>query len=113
MWLITRYGFFSIVEKPGDKELSHLTVRSRVRADLDQLRREILPSLSPTTESTDTDYRFRAKATKEAVAKAMQQAVMDIDYNNFKSAVAREHGHDRAHVYADVWSVLYQLQKQK
>jgi hypothetical protein len=36
MWLLTPFGFFSVVNKPGDP---HLTVRSRVRADLDALRR--------------------------------------------------------------------------
>lgn len=43
MWLFTTFGFFSIIEKEkGDV----LTVRARVRADLDRLRECYLPSLS-------------------------------------------------------------------
>jgi hypothetical protein len=28
MWLMTRFGFFSIVQKPGDAEAGMLTVRA-------------------------------------------------------------------------------------
>ncbi len=111
MWLITRYGFFSIVEKPGDKAKAYLTVRSRVRADLERLREALLPELGDITESHHTDYRFRAKASKVALGQALAQAAMDIDYSNFKNVVASEQGYERAHLYADVWSALYPLQK--
>jgi 8-oxo-dGTP pyrophosphatase MutT (NUDIX family) len=110
MWLITRYGFFSIVEKPGDKAKACLTVRSRVREDLERLRAALLPELGEIAESQSNDYRFRAKASKPAVAQAMAQAAMDIDYSNFKNTVSKEQGYARAHLYGDVWSVLYQLQ---
>jgi hypothetical protein len=36
---------------------------------------------------------------------------MEIDYSNFKNTVAQEQGYERAHVYGDVWSVLYDLQR--
>ena len=38
MWLITSIGFFSIVQKPGDKANGTLTVRSRVQSDLAALK---------------------------------------------------------------------------
>ena len=56
MWLFTRFGFFSIVRKPGD---DNLTVRARVAADLDALREQYLPELSATTtQSTRTPGTF-------------------------------------------------------
>ena len=111
MWLISRQGFFSIVEKHGDKDKGRLTVRSRVAKDLDNLRNTLLPSLSATQQSDDTDYRYRAHADKTVVAQAFAQAAMEIDYSNFKNTVAQEQGYERAHVYGDVWSVLYDLQR--
>ena len=38
MWLITPTGFFSIVQKPTDAQANTLTVRARVRQDLETLR---------------------------------------------------------------------------
>ena len=40
MWLITTAGFYSIVQKSGEKDL---TIRSRVRKDLEALRDKYLP----------------------------------------------------------------------
>jgi len=104
MWLFTTFGFFSIVEKEaGDV----LTVRARVRKDLDRLRERYLPTLSPTEANTGTDYPYRATASRSAVADAMSRVAEDIRYPNFKDAVADELGPPRAHLYHSVWSVLY------
>jgi hypothetical protein len=32
MWLLTVFGFFSIVEKPDDRQAGTVTIRARVRA---------------------------------------------------------------------------------
>jgi len=50
MWLFTNFGFFSVVQKPGD---SLLTIRARAAFDLDRLRDEYLPTLSPTGGRVD------------------------------------------------------------
>lgn len=71
MWLITPVGFFSIVQKPGDKQNDTLTVRSRVRSDLAALKQHYLPGLGLIQESHDTDYRFRAVAPRSEVSAAM------------------------------------------
>ncbi|MEY8689598.1 MAG: hypothetical protein AB9M53_06930 [Leptothrix sp. (in: b-proteobacteria)] len=110
MWLITPIGFFSIVQKPGDAEAGTLTVRARVRADLEALRSQFLPELGGITESRNTDYRFRASAPREAVALAAANQVRQLDYSNFKSEVARQQGHARAARYHDVWATLLPLQ---
>jgi 8-oxo-dGTP pyrophosphatase MutT (NUDIX family) len=103
MWIMTTIGFFSVVQKAGTK---NLTVRARVGSDLDRLRQRYLPGLSPTKTSPDNDYRYRATVSHQELASAMGKIVADITYSNFKSEVGRAQGHDRAHVYSEVWSVL-------
>jgi ADP-ribose pyrophosphatase YjhB (NUDIX family) len=108
MWLITTRGFFSIVEKPGDAAEAMLTIRARVRADLEALR-EVLPTLGAISDEGGTDYPFRARAPRQAVAAAMAELVGMIDYANFKNAVADRQGHARAATYGEVWSTLHTL----
>lgn len=110
MWLVTPVGFFSIVQKPGDKKNGALTVRSRVRSDLAALKQHYLPGLGTIQESHDTDYRFRAVAPRSEVSAAMARMVDGLDYSNFKSEVAKTQGHKRASLYHQVWDVLYHLQ---
>lgn len=110
MWLITPIGFFSIVQKPGDKQTDTLTVRSRVRSDLAALKQHYLPGLGAIQESLDTDYRYRAVAPRAEVSAAMSRMVDGLDYSNFKVEVAKKQGHKRASLYHQVWDVLYKLQ---
>jgi ADP-ribose pyrophosphatase YjhB (NUDIX family) len=111
MWIIAPQGFYSIVCKPGDGDTGMLTIRSRVRSDLECLK-SYLPSLAKITEGEGTDYRFRAKAKRSDVAKAVAKMVEAIDYTNFKNEVAAKQGEKRAHVYADVWTALFALQSE-
>lgn len=111
MWLITPTGFFSVVRKPSDVATGTLTVRARVRSDIDALREQWLPTLGATQESRNTDYRFRATAPQPDVAAAIARIVEAIDYDNFKDEVARRQGATRAHRYHDVWAALMPLQQ--
>ena len=95
MWLTTRIGFFSVVQKPDEMDL---TVRARVKADLENLRQRYLPTLGKITESSETDYRYRAKATHADFAEAVKKIAMDIDYPNFKQLVAAEQGSKRKRI---------------
>lgn len=110
MWLITPTGFYSIVEKPTDRDKGTLTVRARVRGDLLGLRRAYCPSLGRIRESEDTDYRYRATAKRADLARAMARMIDGLSYSNFKSEVAIQQGLDRAHLYHGVWDVLHRLQ---
>ena len=110
MWLITPIGFFSIVRKPDDQRTGTLTVRARVRGDLEALRELYLPGLGRIEESHETDYRFRAKAPRSEVSAAMARLIDDLDYSNFKSEVGKQQGNARAKLYGSVWSSLYKLQ---
>jgi len=110
MWLVSATGFFSIVEKPWDRDGKTLTVRARTREDLELLRDRYLPTMGPINEDPGADYRFRAQAPHEAVAVAAAALVRGIDYHNFKAEVARVQGHDRAATYHEVWEVMRRLQ---
>lgn len=110
MWLITPIGFFSVVQKASDVAADTLTIRARVQRDLLALREQYLPGLGEISESKTNDYRFRAVAPRAEVAAAMARLVDDLGYANFKDQVAKVQGKARAHLYHDVWSVLYRLQ---
>ncbi|KDB52899.1 hypothetical protein X805_15030 [Sphaerotilus natans subsp. natans DSM 6575] len=110
MWLLTPIGFFSIVCKPNDGSDGMLTVRSRNQADLENLREHWLPELGEILVTRGNDYRYRARAPREAVARAMSRAIEALDYDNFKSRVWRTQGSERAHVYGEVWELLHGLQ---
>ena len=77
MWLITPLGFFSIVCKPDNEKQGTLTVRSRLKSDLEALRENFLPSLGSIAEGAGTDYRFRAKAQRNDIGKALAQMVQN------------------------------------
>lgn len=104
MWFFTPLGFFSVVQKQGEPEL---TVRSRALGDLLRLRRHYLPELTEPVAHEGTDYPWRARCSHDELSQAMQKIVKHIDYANFKDEVALSNGKDRAHRYAKVWQALY------
>lgn len=111
MWLMTEIGFFSIVQKAEDKAAGLLTVRSRVRSDLEALGKTHLKFVGPIKENAGTDYPYRARARQADVAVAMAKFAADVDYSNFKDRVQKTHGSARAKAYHAVWDVLFNLEK--
>jgi hypothetical protein len=111
VWLLTPLGFFSIVRKADDVGGKTLTIRARVKTDLEALRVRYLPGLKEIKENAGSDYRYRAKAPRNQVAAALAQMVQDVDYANFKSEVAKKQGRYRATTYGKVWDVLYGLSR--
>lgn len=109
MWMTTQHGFFSIVRKQGDTDL---TIRARVPGDLGNLR-GFLPELSPTQVGGGTDYPFRATCTPAAFAAAQAKLALDIDYPNFKARVGQVQGYSRASIYGRVWSDLKKLEAEQ
>ena len=107
MWIFTTIGFFSIVQKP---RTDFLTVRARVATDLDNLRKEFMPQLSPTIKGGGTDYPFRASLSHQDFGAGLAKMGEAISYGNFKSAVGKEMGWQREQVYHKVWHDLLDLQ---
>lgn len=93
--------FLSVVQKPGDEDL---TIRSRVRADLEAFS-DLCP-MTPIAHTPGADYQYRAKASHEDFAKALAAAALELDYPNFKQAITRRLGLGREAIYHRVWSLL-------
>jgi hypothetical protein len=110
MWIFTPLGFFSVVQKPDD---DRLTVRARFAGDLERLRDAHLPELGAVAETPAADYRFRARVDRAAFARALSALATAIDYDNFKSTVARRQGKARAAIYGDVWEILHEAQRRR
>ncbi len=108
MWLITTFGFFSVVRKPGD---DNLIVRARTRYDLQELRERFLPELGETTENAVADYKYSASVRRDAAARAIGEIVMNIDYASLRDRVLSLQGFCRALVYGRISNILWGLQE--
>ena len=107
MWIMTTDGFFSVVKKPGQKR--DLTVRSRVKTDLDKLLNKLNSEIS-IQEGVGTDYPFRVVMPQADWANYVQKAAMDIEYDNFKNTLDSS-DHHRHEAYFNCWSALTSLEK--
>jgi hypothetical protein len=106
MWILTTFGFFSVVENRRDP--STLMVRGRVRADIEKFVRRAKVEVS-ILETPTADYRYRAILNRKVVAKVIARALRRLDYPNFKNRVEERQGVARHDVYADVWLNLRRL----
>jgi hypothetical protein len=102
MWIFTSDSFLSIVDK-GDPSGATLLVRARRKGAIERM----FPA-AEVVEGAGTDYRYRARIDREAVAQAMADAVRNIRYSNFKSTVNDRPRHD---AYLRVWSVMFDYQE--
>jgi 8-oxo-dGTP pyrophosphatase MutT (NUDIX family) len=104
MWLFTTFGFFSIVRK---REENELTIRSRTHGDLVRLIATYLPDLGEPIKHQGTDYPWRVRCQAHQIAKVVEQLTQEIEYDNFKNEVSDILGSDRALRYGKVWQALY------
>ena len=102
MWLFTTQGFYSVVEDREDS--NRVLVRARAKEDLEALKRQIPDLQIQETLGPDHDYGWRAFVTRDQWCEAVAQLAGEIDYDNFKNAVADRQGHDRADLYMPVWN---------
>ena len=104
MWLVTVEGFYSIVEDFADP--NRLFVRARVKADLLRLpgvRKEHIIA------TPNNDYPFRVHITRKQADRIIRVLVKRIKYPNFKDAVKKKRGAERANIYTRVWADLQAL----
>lgn len=93
MWLFTKTGFVSIVEKAGDREAQTVTVRSRDLESLEVMREDIYKLYeydlgeADIAKNAGSDYAYRMVITKEELRRYMVAIVDGIDYDNFKSEI--------------------------
>lgn len=106
MWLATKFGFFSIVQKGGSYQ-----VRARVRADLEELQKAAGLALVVDDES-GTDYPCRIHLDAEQLQSVMRLLGESVDYPNFKDQIARDRRQRaRLGIYHQVWALLAQLRR--
>ena len=109
MWLCSKEGFFSVVQKEGT---AHLDVRARVRADLIALSTLHLGNPNPEIHSFPlADYPYRLFLSHEEWSHVLSSMAKNIDYPNFKRKVKQIQGHTRSAHYADVWYTMIQMGK--
>lgn len=125
MWIFTKHGFFSAVcARMGDGkhgqpvDPDRIMVRARVRSHLEALKKRFPDLLGECEikEFAETDYAYRLFVQKPAWVQVLAGLAEETDYDNFKSEVARFQGragiaYERS--LHEVWSVMYQLQKER
>ena len=123
MWLFTKHGFYSAVcARQGDGshgqpvDPDRIMVRARVRGHLETLKERFSELLadSEIMEFSGTDYAYRIFVPKSVWSQVVVGLTEEMDYDNFKSKVARHQRNDGAayeHSLHEVWSVMNRLQK--
>lgn len=123
MWIFTTYGFYSAVcARQGDGEHgkpvdpNRIMVRARVRKHLEDLKSRFPDLLGEyeIREFSGTDYAFRIFVDKPVWSQVLVGLNEDMDYDNFKSEVARLQGRDGTDYERslhEVWSVMHRLQR--
>ncbi|MDQ2730039.1 MAG: hypothetical protein M3Y56_00130 [Armatimonadota bacterium] len=101
MWLMTKYGFYSIVDKKPDE----YHVRSRERLDLENLIAAIPLAGATIIETPEADYACRIIINKDTLLPLLSRLGETLDYSNFKSKI--DSTPDQKHKpYHKVWDVL-------
>jgi hypothetical protein len=123
MWLFTKYGFFSAVcVRQGDGrhgrpvDPQRIMVRARLREHLEALRQRFPETLGAREirEFPGSDYAYRIFVEKPAWTQVLAELNEEMDYDNFKSAVAHFQGVEgRSYERAlhEVWEVMHRLQE--
>ncbi|GAB2898581.1 hypothetical protein GCM10027046_30600 [Uliginosibacterium flavum] len=104
MWIFLNDAYLSVVDK-GDTTGQTLLVRARHKGDIER----VFPQ-AQVQVGGGTDYKYRARIDREAVALRMADAVRATNYGNFKSSVKERPRHD---AYMGVWEAMYAFQAQE
>lgn len=111
MWIFLNNAYLSIVDPDGayaggrGPSGESLLVRGRFAGDIER----VFPH-AKVTETPSRDYRFRALLPAEQVADAIRNAIMNIDYKNFKGSTHEGWRHD---AYLGCWSVMEREQRRR
>ena len=119
MWIFTKYGFLSVVNarkgfgEPGQPvDPERLMIRSRSRSHLERLQKRFSRLKDHAILSFAlSDYPFRIFVEKSVWAEVMKELAVELSYDNFKTAVAKE---PNSSVYEnclhDVWAIMRRLE---
>lgn len=114
MWITSTSGFYSSVQHRDDPSL--VMIRSRSEQDMRNLLELLDPDEGgPTVDDIivkyDSDYRYRVTMERStwAYLLVLLTAPDQLDYDNFKNAVARTNP-ARAKLYHGAWDVYFNIQ---
>jgi hypothetical protein len=107
MWLATKHGFYSIVQKaPGE-----FHVRARVRKDLENLLTLVDRALE-IQDWPSADYRYRIIVAQRDLSEIMAVLALSLDYPNFKNQIARlPDQRIKLDAFHEIWAILANMQK--
>ena len=107
--MMTKIGFFSVVEKPPGK----ICIRSRRREDLNNLLDEVLSPvmMADILRTRNTDYPYRVIVDREEFMRCFDTFLKLVTYSNFKNEVAKTNRR-REHLYHQVWALLRQIEEE-
>jgi hypothetical protein len=107
MWLFTKRGFYSIVQKKGGE----FHIRARMKQDLENLK-DLAEIKRQVILTRDADYRYRLVVNQVEVVAALMALAQDIDYSNFKNCIAAD-SYQRKKLPAlhEIWGLMAGLQK--
>lgn len=112
MWIFTDIGFFSVVRHWKNQD--RMVVRARCKDDLNNLIDRHGPDLDRSRRhiliTPDDDYCCRLIVDAGKWSAVLSKIACNVDYTNFKDAVHRRMGHERADVYMGVWHTMYDMQ---
>ena len=101
MWLMTKHGFYSIVQK----QRGEYHVRTRERKDIENLVIRLPLAKAKIVENESSDYAFRIVVGGEDVGTILKFFGETIDYDNFKDRIDRTP--DQKHKpYHQIWHIL-------
>ncbi len=106
MWLASKHGFYSIVQKsPGQ-----FHVRARVKQDLENLL-GLLAWEIEIYRWPGADYRFRIIIGEQHLHALLSALGQTLDYDNFKSKISSlPDQQKRLHAYNTIWATMARLQ---
>lgn len=94
MWLCTKLGFFSIVQKTP----TEVHVRARAKQDLENLKAHCIGRVGTAGSgcvsnwkihrTIDADYRYRVVIAPRHLPDLMSALAASLDYSNFKGVIA-------------------------
>ncbi len=102
MWIFLNDAFLSIVAP--ERGHKNLVVRARKEGDIERVFAGVT-----VTRTGDRDYLFRAMVSRQRVAAAISDRLLDTRYTNFKNSVREDSRHD---AYQRVWSTMLGYQRQ-
>lgn len=106
MWIATKHGFYSIVQKAPTK----FHIRARVRQDLENLRKQAGIDWD-ILEWPLADYRYRVIVDQKGFVEVMGALALSLDYPNFKSQIAATPDQRaKLDAFHQIWALLSDLQ---